>query len=63
MSAFAISKLVSPRRLHESIANATLVLGEQHAAKLGEILRWVVEGAKHLLAFGDRQREIFVSRS
>jgi hypothetical protein len=32
------------------------VLGEQ-AAKLGEILRWVVEGAKDLLALGDGQRD------
>jgi hypothetical protein len=57
MSAFAISKLVSPCRLHGAIAHAPLVLGEQYTAQLGRAGGRIVERSEDALAIVDRQRQ------
>ena len=48
-------KTGSPYRLHESVAHAPLVLGEQHTAQLGEADGRIVEHSQDRLAIGDRQ--------
>jgi hypothetical protein len=55
MSAFAIAKLVSPCRLHGAIAHAPLVLGQEHAAELGEADGRILEHSHDRLAIGNRE--------
>jgi len=58
ISAFARLKPLSPRRLHESVADAPLMLAKEHAAKLGQRVRaGMVERPEQALSVLDRARD------